>query len=118
LVASEQWFQKALSLAQDNELHRQLAICYFYLGSLAGVKGRCLDSGEWLIRAVLSSARISDPELFEISTDNFAVTYEYAPPDTKEILERMWQEADLGTIPNAKQDKNRMHAEKEFFVAR
>ena len=64
-VASEQWFRKALPIAEEREMLRSLAICYRHLGILSAHKKRFIESGEWMIRAVLASTRLGDAELVE-----------------------------------------------------
>jgi hypothetical protein len=104
LAASEQWFRKALPIAEQTKMYRELVFCYRHLGILAARNGRFIESGEWLIKARLTAGGLGDTELVAITSHNFAVTYEHADPECQVSLANMWRETGLGIPPTNSTD--------------
>jgi hypothetical protein len=81
-------------------MHRTLVICYRHLGILSGRKGRFINSGEWLIKARRAANHLADTGLIDVTSHNFAISYEHATAEERSALASMWREAGFGSLPS------------------
>jgi hypothetical protein len=58
-----------------------------------------VDSGQWLIKAIVGFHRAADPHNVRQAVRNFLVNYRDAPAADQVKLEALWKEAGLGPFP-------------------
>ncbi|NJM11385.1 MAG: hypothetical protein HC889_05420 [Synechococcaceae cyanobacterium SM1_2_3] len=98
-VAAEQWYRKALAIKEKCGNEHGAAITYLQFGVLAGLQDHFLESGRWLIRAIVTFIHQQDAHFAKMSVDNFLITYRKAPLDIQAQLRQLWEEAGLGVLP-------------------
>ena len=97
--SAEQWYQKSLAIAEKQGDEHGAASTYGQLGILAGLQERCIESGQWFIRAAQAYAATNDTEGAERQSGNFLVTWDRADDAERAQLEAMWEQAGLGELP-------------------
>lgn len=58
-----------------------------------------MESGRWLVKALIAFTHQQDAHYAEITVKNFLMTYREAPPDDQAKLRKIWDEAELGAFP-------------------
>lgn len=89
-------FCSSIERQQDDE---HGASTYGQLGTLAGLQGHFIDSGRWLLKAIVGFHRAADPHKVRKAAQNFLVIYRNAPAADQAQLEAMWAAAGLGPFP-------------------
>ncbi|MEH6876358.1 MAG: hypothetical protein V7849_18410, partial [Candidatus Competibacter sp.] len=80
------------------------ASTYSGLGVLAGVQNHFVESGRWLVRAIVGFSHQHDSHEIERNVNNFLIIYKEAPPADQAQLRQMWEEAGLGPLFSTDQD--------------
>jgi hypothetical protein len=101
LTAAEQWYHKALAIKEKHGNEHGAASTYSGLGNIAGRQNHFLESGRWLVRAIVGFTRQHDPHDAETCVNNFMIFYRQAPPDDQAALRQIWEEAGLGAFPES-----------------
>ena len=77
--------------------------------SVIAEQGNAVESGRWLIRAVIELLQTQDKGEAERDIINLVLAYQQAAAKDKQKLEEMWEEAGLGSFPaNPADDTDRL----------
>ena len=66
---------------------------------MAALRNRVGESAQWLIKAVGTFSRYSDPRNAARVAHNYLLLWKQASPDMQGKLKAMWQQANLGDWP-------------------
>ena len=99
LAAAEQCYRKSLAISEKQGNEHGAASTYGQLGILAWRQNDYEEAGEWLVRSVKSFAACNDSHYAAQGARHFAVLYQQADANTQAKLAAIWQDADLGEVP-------------------
>lgn len=96
--AAEQWYRKSLAIKEKQGNEHGAASTYGQLGIVAGLQERYEESGQWLIKCIVTLARCNDAHGAQRSASNFMVFHGQAPAEVQAKLAAMWRDAGLGDL--------------------
>ena len=101
LAAAERWYHKSLAIWEKHGDEHGAASTYHDLGVIAGLQNHFVESGRWLVRAIIGFSHQQDTHYAKITVDIFLIIYRQAPPDDQAKLRQIWEEAGLGAFPES-----------------
>ena len=102
---AERWYQRSLEVSERLGDEHGAAGTYGQLGIIAGLQERYIESGQWLLKCILTFTRASDPRSAQGNAENFLVTLRNAPPEDRARLRTMWTETGLPDLPENSETK-------------
>lgn len=98
-AAAKQWYYKSLAISDKQGNEYGAAHAYHQLGILEALQDHLVESGRWLVRAIISFSHQQDAHYAKVAMDNFLIFYHQAPPENQAQLRQIWEEAGLGPFP-------------------
>ncbi|HRD68441.1 MAG TPA: tetratricopeptide repeat protein, partial [Candidatus Competibacter sp.] len=96
-LKAKKWYLKALNIKENRSGNQHsTALTYGNLGVLEGRQNNFVESGRWLVRAIVGFTHQQDAHYAKAMVHNFLIFYRQAPPDDQIQLRQIWEEAGLG----------------------
>jgi tetratricopeptide (TPR) repeat protein len=97
--AAERYYLEALEIFQRLQDLNSAASIYGNLGTVEALRGNFLESGRWYVKSILAFRETNDAAGLEAHAGNFVRTLRVAPDTEKDKLRGLWEEANLGPLP-------------------
>lgn len=97
--SAKYWYIKSLASAKKMFDTRGVALTYAQLGILYGLQKKYAHAGRWIVQAISIFAAVKDDQRVQSNTNNFLVFHHYATSDDQVLLRSIWQQANLGPLP-------------------